>query len=948
MKNKLSRFTLLTAAALGICGATISGLTHAGWSQNALNHQYNLQKHTPLIQSNIIGTHNSYSSNAYGMELYENQDLSITEQLEQGSRFLELDLWRNTDLEYVSVILCHNGGRCDIGAGGIFDPLLPDDYIYLDTALVEIANWTKNNRDQIIIIKLEDQMGDEEYHYFEEALQRTVGELVYRPQRSSSSQSCEPFPADVSAANMLDQGKQIIFTGFEGAACNSIGNSWVFKGTNRERDSGGYKDYGDEYRDCSVHNDNGYALFFDSAAEGDPSGNGVMPDSAVRPLMKCGGTVMGFDWLKTNDNRIAEAVWSWAPNEPNKIPGSGAVEAVDCAVSYNGRFYDDNCNSNVAYSCSDGLGSWKVTQNSGAWFGGQAACHSEFGSDYNFDVPRTSKDNQLSEIAKIAAGKSAYWLNYSDSNIEGEWLTGADVAHLATLTTNEGLQVQTWNDYQWIYSDKGTGGDNSISIWRGKDLPVGWHTLGDTVGLATDGPRAYKYSRLPGGSLIAYDDGSGTLAKPLSYVWRWNDSETEGDSDVTLWSPVAPNGYTCLGDIAIGSQSRTQPSTDLVRCVRDDQLIASDALWEWSDSGSGGEYGAIVYLNSYFNGAVVPTGATANTGLSPNTYIVNSQDADRYRVLDSRIVNWVNSPKSIIASAEQAASLVMVGAADYTWIYNDVNTGSDDQFSIWRPVTPTGFYRLGDFAQGRYGKPTAGSMIVKDNGTDALAQPTDYTRKWTDAGSGGSHDLALWKPTAPAGYQCLGFLGTSGSKPSTNDMRCVKDNYLTNGTQSKVWDDEGSGSDTDIGIWRVYAKDSWSGIAAGTFQANTSHSNYSGVYKVLRTDLVTNIGAGSIATKWTSSGGRSATSSGNVKLTLTMISSGTATINLTSGSDTYLYLLNEAGSVIATDDDGGSGYNSKIGKSLAAGTYTVVAATYSSGVSNNFTVTTSIGGLKVQ
>jgi len=69
-------------------------------------------------------------------------------------------------------------------------------------------------------------------------------------------------------------------------------------------------------------------------------------------------------------------------------------------------------------------------------------------------------------------------------------------------------------------------------------------------------------------------------------------------------------------------------------------------------------------------------------------------------------------------------------------------------------------------------------------------------------------------------------------------------------------------------------------------------------------------------------------------------------LNLTSGSDTYLYLLDSSGAVIATDDDGGSGYNSRIVKQLEKGTYGVVAATYSSGVSNSFTLSTSLGGLK--
>jgi len=742
-------------AGIALSTAIASSSAFAGWSQDALNLQYQLQKHTPITASNIIGTHNSYSSNAYDMELYENQDLSITEQLEQGSRFLELDLWRNTKIEYTSVILCHNGGRCDIESS-LLTSMLPDDFIYLDTALVEIAKWAKQNRDQIIVIKLEDQMADDEYHYFEEALQRTIGDIVYRPERDDANDDCQSFPAELTPAEMLDQGKQIIFTGYSGASCNSIGRSWVFKTTNPERDSEGYKDYGHEYRACSVHGEGRYALFYDDAAEGDPAADGVMPDSAVRPLMKCGGTVFGLDWLKKDDNRIAEAVWSWAANEPNNIAGNGSSDAVDCAVSYNGRFYDDSCGLNFAYTCSDG-DSWKVTSGEGIWANGEAICQSEFGNAFHFDVPRTSNQNQSLEVAKNTAGKQAMWLNYGEVK-NGIWLSGEDKQYASNRVENSGLKVQSWNDYQWVYSDAGTGGDNNITIWRAKNLPAGWYSLGDVAGLATDGPRAYTYSREPGSSLVAQDDGSGKLAKPISYDWRWNDWKTGGDTDVTFWQPIAPVGYTCLGSIAIASQSRTQPSTDLMRCVRDDQLIESSALWEWSDAGSGGAYDATAYLNSYFNGATVPAGATANTGLSPNTFILNPKDFDRFRVLDYRIVNWVNGPQAVIQNE--------------------------------------------------------------------------------------------------------------------------------------------------------------------------------------------NPGEASVVGNWVNSGGRSATAEGNLKYVLTLPSSGQLDLNLTSGSDTYLYLLDSSGAVIATDDDGGSGYNSRIVKQLEKGTYGVVAATYSSGVSNSFTLSTSLGGLK--
>jgi subtilisin family serine protease len=87
---------------------------------------------------------------------------------------------------------------------------------------------------------------------------------------------------------------------------------------------------------------------------------------------------------------------------------------------------------------------------------------------------------------------------------------------------------------------------------------------------------------------------------------------------------------------------------------------------------------------------------------------------------------------------------------------------------------------------------------------------------------------------------------------------------------------------------------------------------------------------------WTKSAGRSSTSSSNPRMKFDVTLQGEVIIDLTSTIDTYLYMLNSSGQVIAQDDDGGSGYNSRISMSLAKGSYTVVAATYKTGESGSF------------
>jgi|GEM_PF-6475262 len=94
---------------------------------------------------------------------------------------------------------------------------------------------------------------------------------------------------------------------------------------------------------------------------------------------------------------------------------------------------------------------------------------------------------------------------------------------------------------------------------------------------------------------------------------------------------------------------------------------------------------------------------------------------------------------------------------------------------------------------------------------------------------------------------------------------------------------------------------------------------------------------------WSNSGGRDANHSGNPVYALNVPASGPVTLDLTSAVDTYLYLKDSNGSVIGYNDDGGSGYNSKLSMSLNAGSYSVVAATYSGGQSGSFELSVSGG-----
>ena len=70
--------------------------------------------------------------------------------------------------------------------------------------------------------------------------------------------------------------------------------------------------------------------------------------------------------------------------------------------------------------------------------------------------------------------------------------------------------------------------------------------------------------------------------------------------------------------------------------------------------------------------------------------------------------------------------------------------------------------------------------------------------------------------------------------------------------------------------------------------------------------------------------------------TFTLTQETEVSIDLTSSTDTYLYLLDSADNIIAQDDDGGASLNSKITRTLEAGTYTTESTTYNASATGVF------------
>ncbi len=175
-----------------------------------------------------------------------------------------------------------------------------------------------------------------------------------------------------------------------------------------------------------------------------------------------------------------------------------------------------------------------------------------------------------------------------------EGLVGAELP----LGPQASADVVAVMEYEWRYDDKGSGALADVSIWRPLP-PPGYVALGDVV-VGGHSP--------PVSSALVVRDEPGTTARPLGYERIWDDRGSFGDHDVAIWSPIAPLGFVCLGDVAAQLYD-SEPSPEIMRCLHRDRLLWGVRAQTWSDEGSG----AWEDLGLWTCGAGERGGSAANT-----------------------------------------------------------------------------------------------------------------------------------------------------------------------------------------------------------------------------------------------------------------------------------------------------------------------------------------------
>ena len=183
-------------------------------------------------------------------------------------------------------------------------------------------------------------------------------------------------------------------------------------------------------------------------------------------------------------------------------------------------------------------------------------------------------------------------------------------------------------------------------------------------------------------------------------------------------------------------------------------------------------------------------------------------------------------------------AITVYEGTDFKRIWNDRGSGGKHDVSIYRAKSSSGYYSLGDIAIKGYGKPKV-AHVAKALKSDALKAPQQFRQRWNDKGSGARRDLSIWEPICPSGYVSLGYVAVRShrKKPSKTDIMCVKRTYITSGKWKWVWNDKRTGARKDVAFWRGDARSSY-GQGVNAMKSNLGYKNPKLSCYVLRSKYV--------------------------------------------------------------------------------------------------------------
>jgi hypothetical protein len=380
----------------------------ASWVHRAVAAQYALQDDVPFSRAQWVGTHNSFNSLAEGLTLSHadsNQRLTLAQQLDIDVRSIELDLhfipsvWAGGA---TVPVVCHGRGPDEAHFGCTTERPLTQ-------VLPEIRTWLRAHSDQVVLLYLEDELGDpagyaQSVAALDAGLRRADGtSMILRP--AAGTGSCRSLPLSLTRRAVRAAGAQVVLVGKCVAGWSSLVHGW----DDVHVESGSTSAYApfpacDATYPRSVYDTKLVRYFEDStliATVVDPTQPATQPDrlnvAKTAAMAGCGVNLFGFDQLTSTDGRLEATVWSWAPGQPNAADGACTAMRAD------GRWERRTCTTLLRAACRTATG-WTLSAAAVPQTAAAGACGTTGGT---FSLPRDGyENNRLHQ----AAGTSAAWL----------------------------------------------------------------------------------------------------------------------------------------------------------------------------------------------------------------------------------------------------------------------------------------------------------------------------------------------------------------------------------------------------------------------------------------------------------------------------------------------------------------------------------------------------------
>lgn len=147
-------------------------------------------------------------------------------------------------------------------------------------------------------------------------------------------------------------------------------------------------------------------------------------------------------------------------------------------------------------------------------------------------------------------------------------------------------------NFTLAYEDKGSGGDQDLSIYAPK-VPTGYYMIGGYAQGDYDKPSGCILAVKP--SATNMEKANELLVPPARWQLVWIDKGSGAVMDGSVWHPVPPgNNYVCIG--SVGQAGYSSPSLSNYRCLH--KCLVENvnvANYLWSDKGTGAENRISIY-----------------------------------------------------------------------------------------------------------------------------------------------------------------------------------------------------------------------------------------------------------------------------------------------------------------------------------------------------------------